>query len=265
MTIRIDRKAIIAAMAVTGALAQPAAAQEKPACPTGVYGDWTYQVKVDTIRLEQREAPVVWNMADGAEETTHGYAVNYYWSDPYEGQRQRLMDGESNLQVGLYILHPPQRDIRYNMVAFSRNAEHERHDLDEVDRDDEAAARPHALEGRDHVALGIEIGPDRVPGHPARRLEALPLGDEARQKLLHHPTVTREPFMHQGRIPQLLSDGVIAKDLGIPPLNPAEDRVMICGSPEMLRDLKALCEKRGFKEGNTSTPGDFVIERAFVG
>ena len=90
------------------------------------------------------------------------------------------------------------------------------------------------------------------------------LGDMVKQKLLYYPTVTREPFMHQGRIPQLLADGVIAKDLGIPPLNPAEDRVMICGSPEMLRDLKALCEKLGFKEGNTTTPGDFVIERAFV-
>ncbi len=91
------------------------------------------------------------------------------------------------------------------------------------------------------------------------------LGEMVQGKLLYYPTVTREPFVHQGRIPQLLSDGVIAKDLGIPPLNPAEDRVMICGSPEMLRDLKALCEKLGFKEGNTTTPGDFVIERAFVG
>ncbi len=91
------------------------------------------------------------------------------------------------------------------------------------------------------------------------------LGEAVKEKLLYYPTVTREPFVHQGRIPQLLGDGVIAKDLGIPPLNPAEDRVMICGSPEMLRDLKALCEKRGFKEGNTTTPGEFVIERAFVG
>lgn len=90
------------------------------------------------------------------------------------------------------------------------------------------------------------------------------LGEMVQQKLLYYPTVTREPFMHQGRIPQLLSDGVIAKDLGVPLLNPAEDRVMICGSPEMLRDLKALCEKLGFQEGNTTTPGDFVIERAFV-
>ncbi|MGE0099794.1 MAG: ferredoxin--NADP reductase [Hydrogenophaga sp.] len=91
------------------------------------------------------------------------------------------------------------------------------------------------------------------------------LGDVVQGKLLYYPTVTREPFVHQGRIPQLLSDGVIAKDLGLPLLNPAEDRVMICGSPEMLRDLKALCEKTGLKEGNTTTPGDFVIERAFVG
>ena len=90
------------------------------------------------------------------------------------------------------------------------------------------------------------------------------LGEVVQGKLLYYPTVTRESFVHQGRIPQLLSDGVIAKDLGLPAFNAAEDRVMICGSPEMLRDLKALCEKTGLKEGNTTTPGDFVIERAFV-
>ncbi len=90
------------------------------------------------------------------------------------------------------------------------------------------------------------------------------LGELVQGKLLYYPTVTREPFVHQGRIPQLLGDGVIAKDLGLPQFNAAEDRVMICGSPEMLRDLKALCEKTGLKEGNTTTPGDFVIERAFV-
>ena len=47
-------------------------------------------------------------------------------------------------------------------------------------------------------------------------------------------------------------------------LDRATDRIMICGSPEMLRDLKAMCEKHGFEEGSTSRPGDFVIERAFV-
>ena len=90
------------------------------------------------------------------------------------------------------------------------------------------------------------------------------LGEMVQQKLLYYPTVTREPFVHQGRIPQLLTDGVIAKDLGLPLLDRATDRIMICGSPEMLRDLKAMCEKHGFEEGSTSRPGDFVIERAFV-
>ena len=39
---------------------------------------------------------------------------------------------------------------------------------------------------------------------------------------------------------------------------------MICGSPGMLRDLKTMLGKRGFQEGTTCTPGDFVIERAFA-
>ena len=90
------------------------------------------------------------------------------------------------------------------------------------------------------------------------------LGEMVSKQLLYYPTVTREPFKHQGRIPQLLESGTIAKDLGIPMLSPLEDRIMICGSPEMLRDLKALAEKLDFEEGSTSRPGDFVIERAFV-
>jgi ferredoxin--NADP+ reductase len=90
------------------------------------------------------------------------------------------------------------------------------------------------------------------------------LGEMVSKQLLYYPTVTREAFVHQGRVTELLESGKLSADLGVPALNPEEDRVMICGSPEMLRDLKALCEKRGFAEGNTSTPGQFVIERAFV-
>jgi len=90
------------------------------------------------------------------------------------------------------------------------------------------------------------------------------LGEMVSQQLIYYPTVTREPFERQGRIPQLVESGQMARETGLPDLNPETDRVMICGSPEMLKSLKELCEKRGFKEGNTSTPGDFVIERAFV-
>jgi ferredoxin--NADP+ reductase len=97
-------------------------------------------------------------------------------------------------------------------------------------------------------------------GLPAHEL----IGEMVSQQLVYYPTVTREPYVHQGRITDLIESGQLFADLNVPPLDPAVDRVMICGSPAMLRDLKALLEQRGFKEGNTSTPGDFVIERAFA-
>jgi ferredoxin--NADP+ reductase len=90
------------------------------------------------------------------------------------------------------------------------------------------------------------------------------LGEMVSKQMLYYPTVTREPFVHRGRITNLLEAGTIESDLGLPRLDPARDRVMICGSPEMLRDLKHLLEKRSFVEGNTTKPGDFVIERAFA-
>ena len=90
------------------------------------------------------------------------------------------------------------------------------------------------------------------------------LGEMVSRQLKYYPTVTREPFKHQGRVTTVIENGQLARDLGLPALNPAEDRVMICGSPEMLRDLKHMMEERGFNEGNTTKPGDFVIERAFA-
>ena len=90
------------------------------------------------------------------------------------------------------------------------------------------------------------------------------LGEMVSKQLKYYPTVTREPFRNQGRTPDLIESGKLFTDLGVPPLNPLEDRVMLCGSPEMLASLKTLLEKRDFEEGSTTRPGDFVIERAFV-
>ena len=90
------------------------------------------------------------------------------------------------------------------------------------------------------------------------------LGELVSKQLKYYPTVTREPFRNQGRINDLIESGKLFTDLGIPALNPLEDRVMLCGSPEMLASLKHILEHRDFEEGNTTKPGDFVIERAFV-
>jgi ferredoxin/flavodoxin---NADP+ reductase len=90
------------------------------------------------------------------------------------------------------------------------------------------------------------------------------LGELVTSQLRYYPTVTREPYKNVGRVTELIESGKLFADLGVPAMTPSDDRVMICGSPAMLRDLKHLLEGRGFKEGNTSTPGDFVIERAFA-
>ena len=90
------------------------------------------------------------------------------------------------------------------------------------------------------------------------------LGEMVSSQFLYYPTVTREPYKNTGRITDLMENGKLFADLGLPALDPSQDRVMICGSPQMLKDLKSLLEHRGFQEGNTTRPGDFVIERAFA-
>jgi ferredoxin/flavodoxin---NADP+ reductase len=89
-------------------------------------------------------------------------------------------------------------------------------------------------------------------------------GEQVRNQFIYYPTVTREAFKNQGRITDLIEKGMLEADIGLPPMSKENDRVMICGSPEMLRDLKTMFEARGWDEGNMSTPGHFVIERAFV-
>jgi ferredoxin--NADP+ reductase len=92
------------------------------------------------------------------------------------------------------------------------------------------------------------------------------LGEMIRAGFHYYPTVTREAFEHAGRITTLLEDGTIEDDLGLPRLDPAQDRAMICGSMEMLKDLSAMLDARGFViSPQQGEMGDYVIERAFVG
>jgi ferredoxin--NADP+ reductase len=129
---------------------------------------------------------------------------------------------------------------------------------------------PEAYERFEHVVLvhGVRHVSD-LAYHDYLRDE-LPqheyLGDVIREKFLYYPAVTREPFEHQGRITELLESGRICEDLGLPPLDPEQDRAMICGSMAMLKDLSAALDERGFRiSPNQGTAGDYVIERAFVG
>jgi len=91
------------------------------------------------------------------------------------------------------------------------------------------------------------------------------LGEMLRDKLIYYPTVTRESFRNQGRLTELIESGKLAADIGLPPLDPATDRAMICGSAAMLQDSSRLLDSRGFQiSPRQGELGDYVIERAFV-
>jgi ferredoxin/flavodoxin---NADP+ reductase len=90
------------------------------------------------------------------------------------------------------------------------------------------------------------------------------LGEEIRDKLIYYPTVTREKYVNNGRLTDLLRIGKLEKDIGLEAINPENDRFMICGSPSMLKDICKLLDSRGFRETRNGEIGEYVIERAFV-
>lgn len=91
------------------------------------------------------------------------------------------------------------------------------------------------------------------------------LGAENLAKIRYYPTTTREQSAKMGRITTLIENKELFADLGVPPLSPDTDRAMVCGSLAFNLDIKALLEKAGLHEGANSEPGQFVIEKAFVG
>lgn len=90
------------------------------------------------------------------------------------------------------------------------------------------------------------------------------LGEYAQTQLRHYPTVTREPFRNRGRITDLMESGQIFSDLGLPGIDVAHDRVMLCGSPQMIADTCDFLEARDFEEGAGNRPSHFVVEKAFA-
>ncbi len=92
------------------------------------------------------------------------------------------------------------------------------------------------------------------------------IGEEAAAQLTYYPTVTREAFDTPGRITDRIKSGAVFADLGLPEgFSPDRDRVMLCGSMAMIKETAELLETYGMKEGSNAEPGDYVLERAFVG
>ena len=91
--------------------------------------------------------------------------------------------------------------------------------------------------------------------------------DQALLQFHYLPTVTREPFRTTGRIDAHVDSGRLFGHplTGPAAFDPATDRIMLCGSMAMIKGFQGRLEALGFAEGSNAAPGDFVIERAFVG
>lgn len=90
------------------------------------------------------------------------------------------------------------------------------------------------------------------------------VGEEAPQKLTHYTSVTQEDYPVKGRVTDHIKSGELFERLGVPPLNPETDRVMICGSMAFLKDVAGLTESFGLTEGSNAAPSTYVIEKAFA-
>ena len=79
-------------------------------------------------------------------------------------------------------------------------------------------------------------------------------------------TLTQQEWKNKGRITEWIKNGhlyIITNNIS-QPFEPKKDRFMVCGSQGLNKDLIEHFESLGMEEGNTSIPGQFVIEKAFV-
>jgi ferredoxin/flavodoxin---NADP+ reductase len=117
------------------------------------------------------------------------------------------------------------------------------------------------------IAQGVRIRSDLAYADSVlTALRAEPdLGKLVCERLLDYACVSREPYAYQGRVTTALESGRLCADLDIPPLDPHNDRVMVCGNIPMLADTRRILDRAGFEiSPQTGVTGDYVIERAFA-
>jgi ferredoxin--NADP+ reductase len=91
------------------------------------------------------------------------------------------------------------------------------------------------------------------------------VNEDGSPKLKLITSLTREDHPLTGRITSLLDAGKLFDVAGTGPLNKETDRVMICGSKDMIDDTAKMVEGFGLEEGSNSEPKHFVVEKSFVG
>jgi ferredoxin/flavodoxin---NADP+ reductase len=93
-----------------------------------------------------------------------------------------------------------------------------------------------------------------IPGHQ--------LFADAQATLQYLPVVTREPDATAltERIPLLLAEGRLEQAAGAV-LDATSSRVMVCGNPELARELRQWLTARGFATNRRGVPGQMAFEK----
>ena len=107
------------------------------------------------------------------------------------------------------------------------------------------------------ASVGDWVWRDEMADIPKRELSA-----DAKATLSYLPIVTREPGATRltERIPLLLADGRL-EDAAACPLDVAKSGVLVCGNPEMTRELRQTLAARGFATNRRGVRGQMALEK----
>jgi ferredoxin--NADP+ reductase len=104
--------------------------------------------------------------------------------------------------------------------------------------------------------------------HTVRILRGLAYREELESRADDHfyyvPTVTREPFETSERGADLFRSGKLFEMLGLPIAEPEHDRVMLCGNPNMNREMTDYLKEHDWTMTGYKGVGNFTVEQAFV-
>ena len=80
-------------------------------------------------------------------------------------------------------------------------------------------------------------------------------------QFFYQPFVSREEVAGaiNGRIPAALSDGRLADAVGLQP-TPENSHFMLCGNPDMVKEVTELLKTGGFRKNRRRTPGHITTE-----
>lgn len=122
---------------------------------------------------------------------------------------------------------------------------------------------PSVWERFEHLVLAYSVreAADLAYRDEIAALAADPLFEPHGHKLRFAPIVTRErvPGMLDRRLTGLIADGGLEDHVGLP-FDAERSRLLVCGNPQMLDDVRSVLVDRGLRPDLGRAPGNFACE-----